>query len=355
VVAGVHDRHDRLVTAGTAADQQDTPPLPLVRPAAAYLDHLAVERGMSANTLAAYRRDVDRYVRWLAAEGVGEPAAVDRRHVTAFLQALGTGADGGHPLAPRSAARTIVAVRGLHRFWALEGITAADPARDVAPPRPAQQLPKAIRIDQVTALLEAVPTDTPAGLRDRALLEFLYATGARISEAVGLDVDDVIGAVRGPAPSDAPGQPADDPTGKPAGPAVVRLFGKGSKERIVPLGSYATAALEAWLVRGRPELARRSGSGGPALFLNQRGGRLSRQSAWSILKKAAERGRLDVDISPHTLRHSFATHLLDGGADVRVVQELLGHASVTTTQVYTLVTAETLREVYAAAHPRALG
>ncbi|MGM7667580.1 site-specific tyrosine recombinase XerD [Microbacterium sp. A93] len=330
----------------------------LVRPAEAYLDHLAVERGMSVNTLAAYRRDVNRYLGWLHSQDVTEPQQVTRHHVTGFLQALGTGADGGHPLAPRSAARTIVAVRGMHRFWTLEQLTQTDPAQDVTPPRPAQELPKAIRVDQVTALLEAAPTDTPAGLRDRALLEFLYATGARISEAVGLDVDDVIGAVRGPAREPA-GRPVGEPGGAELagpgepGPAVVRLFGKGSKERVVPLGSYAAAALEAWLVRGRPALSVRSGSGGPALFLNQRGGRLSRQSAWTILKAAADRAQLDVEVSPHTLRHSFATHLLEGGADVRVVQELLGHASVTTTQVYTLVTADTLREVYAAAHPRA--
>ncbi|MEV4901482.1 site-specific tyrosine recombinase XerD [Citricoccus sp. NPDC055426] len=325
------------------------------RPAEAYLDHLAVERGMSVNTLAAYRRDVHRYLGWLHSQGVGEPRQVTRHHVTGFLQALGTGADGGHPLAPRSAARTIVAVRGMHRFWTLEQLTPTDPAQDVTPPRPAQELPKAIRVDQVTALLEAAPTDTPAGLRDRALLEFLYATGARISEAVGLDVDDVIGAVRSPAggPTGEPGGAGETGPGE-AGPAVVRLFGKGSKERVVPLGSYAAAALEAWLVRGRPALSGRSGSGGAALFLNQRGGRLSRQSAWTILKGAADRAKLDVEVSPHTLRHSFATHLLEGGADVRVVQELLGHASVTTTQVYTLVTADTLREVYAAAHPRAM-
>ncbi|HEY4615387.1 MAG TPA: site-specific tyrosine recombinase XerD [Citricoccus sp.] len=328
-------------------------PRSLARPAEAYLDHLAVERGMSANTLGAYRRDVTRYLHWLQAEGVREPQEVTRRHVTGFLQALGSGADGGHPLSPRSAARTIVAVRGMHRFWVLEQLTETDPARDVTPPRPAQELPKAIRVDQVTALLEAVPTDTAAGLRDRALLEFLYATGARISEAVGLDVDDVVGAVRSGREPEA-GAGSDSGSGSGTGAAVVRLFGKGSKERIVPLGSYAAAAIEAWLVRGRPAFAARSGAGGPALFLNQRGGRLSRQSAWTILKKAAERAGIEGEVSPHTLRHSFATHLLEGGADVRVVQELLGHASVTTTQVYTLVTADTLREVYAAAHPRAL-
>ncbi len=319
----------------------------LTRRATAYLDHLAVERGMSANTLSAYRRDISRYLGWLAQQGVQAPDQATRQHVTGFLQALGTGEDGGHPLAPRSAARVLAAVRGMHRFWALEGLTEADPAQDVTPPRTATRLPKALPVGQITALLESVPTDTPAGLRDRALLEFLYATGARISEAVGLDVDDVLGAVRtGEAEQEA------TVTGE-EGPAVVRLFGKGSKERMVPLGSYGAAAVEAWLVRGRPALAGQ-GMGSPALFLNQRGGRLSRQSAWTILKKAAERAGIQADVSPHTLRHSFATHLLEGGADVRVVQELLGHASVTTTQVYTLVTADTLREVYAAAHPRAL-
>ncbi|WP_313818154.1 site-specific tyrosine recombinase XerD [Citricoccus sp.] len=340
-----------------SAEAAEGPPRTLARPAEAYLDHLTVERGMSPHTLAAYRRDVSRYLAWLQGQGVGEPREVERRHVTGFLQALATGADGGHPLAPRSAARTIVAIRGMHRFWTLEQVTETDPAQDVTPPRPAQELPKAIRVDQVTALLEAVPTDTPAGLRDRALLEFLYATGARISEAVGLDVDDVVGAVRGPreGASFQGTRAGPGATGPGAsGTAVVRLFGKGSKERIVPLGSYAAAALEAWLIRGRPTLAGQSGTGGPALFLNQRGGRLSRQSAWTILKKAAERAQIEGEVSPHTLRHSFATHLLEGGADVRVVQELLGHASVTTTQVYTLVTADTLREVYAAAHPRAL-
>ena len=326
----------------------------LTRRATAYLDHLAVERGMSANTLSAYRRDISRYLGWLAQQGVQAPDQATRQHVTGFLQALGTGEDGGHPLAPRSAARVLAAVRGMHRFWALEGLTEADPAQDVTPPRTATRLPKALPVGQITALLESVPTDTPAGLRDRALLEFLYATGARISEAVGLDVDDVIGAVHttDSESSDADGSEADG-SAADEGPAVVRLFGKGSKERLVPLGSYGAAAVEAWLVRGRPALVGKGG-GSAALFLNQRGGRLSRQSAWTILKKAAERAGVEADVSPHTLRHSFATHLLDGGADVRVVQELLGHASVTTTQVYTLVTADTLREVYAAAHPRAL-
>ena len=301
-----------------------------------YLQHMGVERGLAANTLAAYRRDLARYARYLAAAGCERPQDITRQHVTGYVRALSDGSDGGSTLGVRSAARTVVAVRGLHKFWALEGYTPSDPASDVHPPMAGKRLPKAISVDEVTRILEAAGTDTAAGLRDRALLEFLYSTGARISEAVGLDVDDISLA---------------EPE---AGPAIVRLFGKGSKERLVPLGSYGARALDAYLVRGRPLLAAK-GKGTPALFLNARGGRISRQSAWTILKAAAEKANITRDVSPHTLRHSFATHLLEGGADVRVVQELLGHASVTTTQVYTLVTADTLREIYAAAHPRALG
>jgi integrase/recombinase XerD len=223
------------------------------------------------------------------------------------------------------------AALGLHRFLLLEGATTDNPAADVRPPVPPRRLPKAICLHDVERLLDAAALPgTPAALRDRALLELLYGCGARISEAVGLDVDDL---------------DLDD--------GLVRLRGKGSKERVVPVGSYATAALGAYLVRARPGFAA-LGRPSPAVFLNTRGGRLSRQSAWAVLQAAAERGRLGVPVSPHTLRHSFATHLLEGGADVRVVQELLGHASVTTTQIYTKVTADTLREVYVAAHPRAL-
>ncbi|WP_261375329.1 site-specific tyrosine recombinase XerD [Arthrobacter sp. KBS0702] len=302
-----------------------------------YLQHMGVERGLAANTLSAYRRDLARYARHLAAADRRRPEDITRRDVTGFVQALSDGSDGGSALGVRSAARTVVAVRGLHKFWALEGVTPTDPASDVHPPMPGKRLPKAITVDEVTRILEAAGTDTATGLRDRALLEFLYSTGARISEAVGLDVDDI--SLQGD----------DEP-----GPAIVRLFGKGSKERLVPLGSFGARALDAYLIRGRPLLAAK-GKGTPALFLNARGGRISRQSAWTILKAAAEKANITKDVSPHTLRHSFATHLLEGGADVRVVQELLGHASVTTTQVYTLVTADTLREIYAAAHPRALG
>ena len=332
--------------AGPAAARAQPPARPLTaidRGMTDYLQHMGVERGLAANTLSAYRRDLARYARHLAHTGRQRPAEITRHDVTGFVQALSDGSDGGSALGIRSAARTVVAVRGLHKFWALEGVTPTDPAGDVHPPMPGKRLPKAISVDEVTRILEAVGTDTATGLRDRALLEFLYSTGARISEAVGLDVDDISLHTAGQA-----GQ-----TGE-AGPAIVRLFGKGSKERLVPLGSFGARALDAYLVRGRPLLSAK-GQGTPALFLNARGGRISRQSAWTILKTAAEKANITKDVSPHTLRHSFATHLLEGGADVRVVQELLGHASVTTTQVYTLVTADTLREIYAAAHPRALG
>ncbi|WP_184956458.1 site-specific tyrosine recombinase XerD [Paractinoplanes abujensis] len=294
----------------------------------AYLDHLTVERGLSRNTLASYRRDLERYAQALAADGVDDLAAVGTARVTAHLAALR--ADG---LAAASAARAMSAVRGLHKFAAREGLVGTDVAAEVRPPSPAKRLPKALDVDQVNRLL-AVPDDTPLGLRDKALLEFLYGTGARISEAVGAAIDDL----------DLDGEPA----------AI--LHGKGGRTRLVPVGGFARAALEAYLVRGRPGLAA-NGTGTPAVFLNARGGRLSRQSAWTILRRAAEAAGLPVEgahaVSPHTLRHSYATHLLDGGADVRVVQELLGHASVTTTQVYTLVTVDRLREVYATAHPRA--
>ena len=300
------------------------------RAARGWLNHLDVERGVAANTLKSYRRDLARYAAYLAAKGVNDPASITEAHVSDFLATLREGTTDHPPLAASSAARTLVAVRGFHRFLVLEGDLPTDPASAVSPPQPPARLPKAISIEDVERLLEAASLgDTPAALRDRALLEVLYGTGARISEAVGLDVDDI-----------------DTEEG------VVRLFGKGSKERIVPLGSYAAQAIGAYLVRGRPIFAVK-GKGTPAVFLNQRGSRLSRQSAWSVMRAAAERADLGGHLSPHTLRHSFATHLLDGGADVRVVQELLGHASVTTTQIYTLVTVQRLREVYAQSHPRA--
>jgi integrase/recombinase XerD len=308
-----------------------------------YLDHLAVERGLAGNTLAAYRRDLTRYVAYLDSLGRTDLAVVTHDDVSGFAQTLLAGTPQHPPLAATSAARTVVAVRGLHRFALLEGVTPGDPSRDVHPPAVPRRLPKAISLDEVERLIAAAAADdSPRALRDRALLEVLYGTGARISEAVGLDVDDVWRRDDGAATADDEDLPA----------GTVRLLGKGGKERLVPIGRYARAAVDAYLVRGRPTMAA-DGSGTPALFLNARGGRLSRQSAWTVLRTAAERARLEVPVSPHTLRHSFATHLLDGGADVRVVQELLGHASVATTQVYTLVTVDRLREVYAASHPRA--
>jgi integrase/recombinase XerD len=282
--------------------------------------------------VASYRRDLRRYVDFLTAAGVDRPDDITEAHVTEFLMRLREGDEEHPPLGAGSAARAVVAVRGLHRFLLREGMAVADPASGVKPPTPAKRLPKALPLDEVERIIDAAGSaGTALALRDRALLELLYGTGARISEAVGLDVDDV----------DLEG-------------GAVRLLGKGSKERAVPVGSYACEAISNYLVRARPQLAG-IGRGTPALFLNARGGRLSRQSAWTVLRSAAQRAGVRADVSPHTLRHSFATHLLDGGADVRVVQELLGHASVTTTQVYTLVTVDRLREVYAAAHPRALG
>jgi integrase/recombinase XerD len=315
-----------------------------------YLDHLMVERGLAAHTLQAYRRDLERYAAVLGVAGRTAIADVTTQDVAGFLAGLREGDADHPPLAASSAGRAVVAVRGLHAFAAAEGLAPGDPARQVRPPTPPRRLPRAIGIADVERLIAAAGTgEGPRPLRDRALLELLYATGARISEAIALDVDDLDLSAHGGPPGGA------EPAG-PALPATVRLFGKGRKERVVPVGSYARQALEQYLVRARPALAvaARRASASPAVFLNARGGRLTRQGAWAALRAAAGRAGIS-GVSPHTLRHSFATHLLDGGADVRVVQELLGHASVTTTQVYTLVTVDKLREVYASAHPRALG
>jgi integrase/recombinase XerD len=300
-----------------------------------YLEHLTIERGVAANTLSSYRRDLRRYSKHLSDRGIHDLAKVGEVDVTEFLVALRRGDpdSGATALSAVSAARALIAVRGLHRFAAAEGLAELDVARAVRPPTPGRRLPKSLTIDQVLALLEGAggesPADGPLTLRNRALLELLYSTGSRISEAVGLDVDDIDTQAR-----------------------TVLLRGKGGKQRLVPVGRPAVQALDAYLVRGRSELARR-GRGTAAIFLNARGGRLSRQSAWQVLQDAAERAGITSGVSPHMLRHSFATHLLEGGADVRVVQELLGHASVTTTQIYTLVTVHALREVWAGAHPRA--
>lgn len=312
-----------------------------------YLDHLTIERGVAANTISSYRRDLRRYGEHLNLRGIHDLRHATEIDVSDFLVALRKGDTDAKamPLSAVSAARALIAVRGLHKFASAEGIVDLDVARAVKPPTPSRRLPKSLGLDEVLALLDGAggdaPTDGPLTLRNRALLEMLYSTGARISEAVGLDVDDVDTHARS-----------------------VLLRGKGGKQRLVPIGRPAIAAMDAYLVRGRPGLAARGrGAGsslgrsaaapGGAIFLNARGGRLSRQSAWQVLQDAAERAGITTAVSPHTLRHSFATHLLDGGADVRVVQELLGHASVTTTQIYTLVTVTALREVWAGAHPRA--
>jgi integrase/recombinase XerD len=295
-----------------------------------YLSHLGVERGLAANTLSSYRRDLNRYLDHLASRSVKSPGDITEADVLSFLGALRSG-DADHPaLGAASAARAVVAVRGFHKFCVRERLVTADVSAAVKPPRPASRLPKALPVSDIESILDAAGSaGTTLAKRDRALLEFLYGTGARISEAVGLDIDDL-----------------------DLEETSVRLRGKGSKQRIVPVGTFALAAIEDYLATGRPELASAKTPAG-AVFLNSRGGRLSRQSAWTVLSRAAERAGVTTDVSPHTLRHSFATHLLDGGADVRVVQELLGHASVATTQIYTLVTVEKLREIYATAHPRA--
>ena len=309
----------------------------------AYLRHIAVERGLSENTVAAYRRDLAGYAGWLREQGVEETGEVTPVMLGSFVADR---AAAQPPMAASSLARLQSSVRGLHRFLAREGIETADPSANLRPPKQPKRLPKALTIEQVEKLLDAAgpppatgsgPDATGAvggatgdlvGLRDRALLELLYATGARVSEIVQLDVDDM------------------------AHGDVLRVRGKGSKERIVPVGSYARAAVDAYLTRSRPELSRR-GRATPRLFLGARGAPLSRQSAWLVIHSAAERAHLTAHVSPHTLRHSFATHLLQGGADVRVVQELLGHASVATTQIYTYVSVDALRDVYATSHPRA--
>ena len=297
----------------------------------AFLHHLAVERGSATNTLRSYAVDLERYVHHLAAAGVEDLGRVQEEHVTSFVVALRTAAPGRPALAASSAARALAAVRGLHRFATRDGLVADDVACQVSPPALPRRLPRTLTVDEVDQLLAGRPGDDPAALRDRALLELLYSTGARISEAVGIDVDDLDARAR-----------------------TVLLRGKGGKQRLVPVGRPALAAVEAYQVRARPVLAAK-GRGTGALLLNTRGARLSRQSAFHVLRAAAETSGVSREVSPHTLRHCFATHLLAGGADVRVVQELLGHASVTTTQIYTHVTVDTLREVYATSHPRALG
>jgi len=291
----------------------------------AYLRHITIERGLSEHSIAAYRRDLRAYVDWLHERGIDATEGITQAVVAEFI---GERSSADPPPAATSLARLQSSVRGWHRFLAREGIEEDDPTGRMRPPKTPQRLPKALTIDQVERLLAAPSPEDPIGIRDRALLELLYATGARVSEAVSLDVDDLSYG------------------------DVLRLRGKGDKERIVPVGSYARAAVDAYLTRVRPGLAAK-GRASARLFLGARGAPLSRQSAWLIIRAAAEKAQITAEVSPHTLRHSFATHLLQGGADVRVVQELLGHASVATTQIYTHVSVDTLRDVYATSHPRA--
>ncbi|MBA3021098.1 site-specific tyrosine recombinase XerD [Propionicimonas sp.] len=310
------------------------PPTPAERLIRGFLDHLAVERGASVNTVGAYRRDLNHYLEFLNERGIDDLRAVTPGEVSGFLVWLQTEAGQRKAVSVSSATRALAAVRSLHAFVTGEGVTLLSPAAEVHPPKGRRRLPKALSLTQLQALLATPDPSTPTGLRDAALLELLYGTGARISEVLAIDVDEATSLLAHPD-------------------GGLRIFGKGRKERIVPVGSFARKAVEDWLVRGRPVFAQAATRPSPALLLNSLGRRLSRQSAWQLLHAAGVAAELPGEISPHTLRHTFATHLLDGGADVRVVQELLGHASVTTTQIYTLVTAEHLREVFLAAHPRA--
>ncbi len=300
-----------------------------------FLADLSVMRGASRHTVSNYRRDLTRYTTFLEANVPGfggDWDLVGADAIDAFLLSLSKGSPERVPLASSSIRRALAAVRSFHRWALQEGVTQKNPAAAVSGPKSGESLPKALSIEDVKRLLESVgPDSDPASLRDAALLEFLYGSGARVSEAVSLSLDDL----------DFDGDLA-----------VVRLLGKGGKERLVPLGGYAVRALGAYLARSRPILAAR-GPGNTSLFLNLRGRPLSRQSAWESINRAAARAGLEGRVSPHTLRHSFATHLLEGGASIREVQELLGHASVSTTQIYTKLSPQLLGEVYRSTHPRA--
>ncbi|MBP1325935.1 integrase/recombinase XerD [Leucobacter exalbidus] len=319
-----------------------------------FLRHVAIERGLAENSLAAYRRDLASYANWLAAQGIDDLAQVAPDTLSSFVSDLASHEGEHEALAPSSITRRASTVRGMHRYLFEEELLEGYAGRGLRTPKKPQRLPKALALEDVEALLAHAGGDDPVGLRDRALLELLYGSGARVSEACTLDLDDLLlEGGRGDA-TGASGEAGIDEASERALEAggFLRVQGKGSKQRVVPYGSYAGRALAAYLVRARPSMVAR-GAGTPALFVGPRGARLSRQSAWLVIRAAAERAGITREVSPHTLRHSFATHLLAGGADVRTVQELLGHSSVTTTQIYTQVTADTLREHYLTAHPRA--
>jgi len=291
-----------------------------------YVRYLTLERGRSQNTIAAYSRDLQAYVQYLHSLGVDTPSAIVASQARSYVESL----EG----AATTLARKVSSIKNFHRYLLGEKVLVDDVTVGISPPALPARLPKALSVSEVQTLLDSTVGDDPPALRDRALLEFLYATGARISEALSLTIDDIVD---------------DDLRCAPA----VRVTGKGNKQRIVPVGSFARDAMDAYLTRSRPALVSARGTAAAMVFVGNRGGALSRQNAWLILRGAAERAQLTQALSPHTLRHSFATHVLAGGADIRVVQELLGHSSVSTTQIYTKVTIDTLREVYQSAHPRA--
>lgn len=319
--------HMSMVKVSTSSGIEDA----FDRSAREWMYFLRVEKGSSEHTLSNYRRDVARYLDFLRTQGLVSMDEVSAADVEEYVLSLRSGE---HPAAPSSVARRLSSLRSFHRFLLAEGIVAQDVSTELSVPKIGAHLPKALTVEEVGALLAAAHAgDDAVSLRDAALLETLYATGARVSELVALAVDDVDLDVDMP---------------------VLRLFGKGRKERLVPLGSYARQALAAYVVRSRPVLAAK-GVGVTTLFLNKRGKPLSRQSVWEVIQLYSNAAGLrDEHVSPHTLRHSFATHLLEGGASVRDVQELLGHASVQTTQLYTKITAATLREVHRLTHPRAV-
>jgi integrase/recombinase XerD len=312
-----------------SAERPPAPPQPVAGQIVRFLDYCSVERGLSRNTLEAYRRDLRRYSDYLVAQGFSDATGADEPMIAGFVGWLSAQGHGdGKAYRSSSVVRALASVRGLHRFLLREGEASNDPASGVVRPKVPRLLPRPLSVADVEAILAAPAEGDVAGRRDRAILETLYGAGLRISELVGLDVDDV-----------------DLEEGS------VRVTGKGDKQRLVPLGRFAVEAIQSYLSRSRPAMS--GVRTGPALFLNQRGGRLTRQGAAGILKSAATRSGVRTRVTPHMLRHSFATHLLEGGADVRVVQELLGHASLATTQIYTLVTGDRLREEYFTAHPRA--
>ena len=344
------------------------PPLQPEQGAARYLRHIAIERGLSQNTRDAYRRDLTAYADWLDGRGIDDLATVEPELLSEYVAELNgasgermpiSGHSSKHPspsgarpvdgearrrYSAETISRRLSTVRGMHRFLFEEGLLPSFAGSGVRTPKKAQRLPKALSVAQIEAILATAAGDDPVALRDRALLELLYATGARVSEVTALDVDDLL-----------TGEDRDawvDPAAALGDGGFLRVTGKGSKQRIVPYGGYAGKALAAYLVRARPGMVSK-GVGTPALFVGPRGARVSRQGVWLIIRAAAERAGITAEVSPHTMRHSFATHLLAGGADVRSVQELLGHASVETTQIYTHVTVDTLREHYLQSHPRA--